>query len=62
MEARSSDLAGGACPIVEARLGSGVDIRSRPLAVRVRSRLLAVAVEVRLSQKLGWNPEGGRPS
>ena len=60
VEARSSDLTGGACPIVEAHLGSGVDIRSRPPAVEIQSGLLAV--EIRLSQELGWNPKGGRPS
>ena len=44
MEARSSDLVGGSCPIVEARLGSRVDIQSRPPAVGVWSRLLAIEV------------------
>ena len=51
MEAQSSDRAGGAYPIVEARLGSGLDIESRPPAVGVQSKLFAV--EVWLSQELG---------
>ena len=60
MEAWSSDLISGACPVVEDRLGSEADIRSKLLAVGVRSRLLAIevrsrllAVEVWLSQELG---------
>ena len=68
MEARSGDLAGGACLVVEVRPRSRVDIRSRLPAVRVRSRLLAVevrgrrlAIEVR-SRVVHGRKKSGRDS